>query len=114
MNWRATGCGVLAAAVFLAVAIVAVWRTWAPAGCPDTLNYEPAPFVRDGAASDEPRLPGVDEELRAAGQASFGLAAWPVWVVAADAPTASAAPLPERIVLDCGDGTFQAYRRDGG
>jgi hypothetical protein len=112
VNWRAIGCGTLAAAAFVAVGIFAIWRSYAPAGCPESLQYEPAPFVSDGAPTPQPTLAGVDEPLEAGGQFSFGLAAWSVWMPSGDAPTASGEPLPERIVLDCGDGTFQAYRRD--
>lgn len=112
MNWRAIGCGTLAAAVFVGVGVFSVWRAYAPAGCPESLQYEPAPFLSDGAPTAQPTLEGVDEPLEARGQASFGLAAWQVWMPSGEAPIASGEPLPERIVLDCRDGTFQAYRRD--
>ena len=111
MNWRAIGCGTLAAAVFVLVGLVSIWRAQAPAGCPDRLPYEPAPYVSDGAATDSPTLSGVEEPLVAGGRASFGLAGWPVWVAREDRPTASGAGLPPRIVLECGDGTYQAFRR---
>ena len=110
MNWRAIGCGGLAVAVFVAIGIFAISRAQAPAGCPDRLPFEPVAYEADGAAADEPRLPGVDAELVPGGRASFGLAAWPVWVAPVDEPEASNAPLPGRFVLECGDGTFQAYR----
>lgn len=113
MNWRAIGCGTLAAAVFVLVGVFAIWRAGAPAGCPDVLPYRPSAYEPSGSPTTEPRLEGVDADLEAAGSASFGLAAWPVWTEPADAPAASGAPLPSRIVLECGDGTFQAYRRSG-
>jgi hypothetical protein len=43
---------------------------------------------------------------------SFGLASWPVFLPPGTAPTASGVPLPPRIVLDCRDGTFQAFQRE--
>ena len=53
----------------------------------------------------------MNEALERAGSASFGLAQWEVYVEPGFAPAASGEPLPQRIVLDCGDGSFQAYHR---
>ena len=113
MNWRAVGCGTLAAAVFISLALFAILRASAPAECPDGLPYEPASYEPVGDSTDSPTLQGVAEELVHSGSASFGLATWPVWVEPGRAPTSSAATLPPRIVLECGDGTFQAYQRTG-
>ena len=113
MNWRAIGCGTLAAAVFVAVGLIGIWRAGAPAGCPDLLPYQPAAYEPVGSPEAEPRLDGVDVSLERAGSASFGLAAWPVWIEPPATPLASGDPLPGRIVLECGDGTYQAYRRGG-
>lgn len=114
MNWRAIGCGTLAAAVFVLVGVIAIWRAGAPAGCPDVLPYQPSAYEPAGSPAAEPRLVGVNADLERAGSASFGLAAWPVWAEPTNVPAASGAPLPDRIVLECGDGTFQAYRRSAG
>ena len=114
MNWRAIGCGTLAAAVFIAVGLIAIWRAGAPTGCPSQIPYQPAAYERVGSPAAEPRLEGVEGPLEEGGRTSFGLAAWQVWIEPPATPLASGAPLPERIVLECGDGTFQAYRRGGG
>lgn len=111
MNWRAIGCGTLAIAAFVAVGLLGISRAFGPAECPDGLRYEPAAYVATGSRTDAPALPGSDAELERVGSAAFGLASWEVWVAPGTAPSASAEPLPERIVLDCGDGTFQAYER---
>ena len=113
MNWRAVGCGTLAAAVFISLALFAILRASAPAECPDGLPYQPASYKPVGDPTDAPTLQGVAVELVHSGSASFGLATWPVWVEPGRAPTSSAATLPPRIVLECGDGTFQAYQRTG-
>jgi len=113
VNWRAVGCGTLAAAVFISLALFAILRASAPAECPDGLPYEPASYKPVGDPTDAPTLQGVAVELVHSGSASFGLATWPVWVEPGRAPTSSAAALPPRIVLECGDGTFQAYQRTG-
>jgi hypothetical protein len=111
VNWRAIGCGGLAAAVFVIVAAFAVQRAGAPAECPGSLPYEPATYRPAGDPTDEPRLEGIDEPLEEAGGVTFGLASWRVWVEPGRAPSASGEPLPQRIVLECGDGTYQAYQR---
>jgi len=112
VNWRAIGCGGLAAAVFIIVAAFAVLRAGAPAECPATLPYEPASYRPVGEPADAPRLDGIDEPLeRTEGAITFGLASWRVWVEPGRAPSASGEPLPQRIVLECGDGTYQAYQR---
>lgn len=114
MNWRALGCGSLAAVAFVGIGLFGISRALAPAECPDLLPYEPAPYAPVGARTEEPRLEGISDPLDAAGSASFGLASWEVWVEPGRAPTASGEALPQRIVLDCGDGTFQAYQRGTG
>ena len=111
MNPRAIGCGTLAAVVFVAVGIFGILRASAPAECPDLLPYEPASYKPVGAPSSEPTLEGVGGPLEPAGSTSFGLARWEVHVEPGFAPAASGEPLPQRIVLECGDGTYQAYRR---
>lgn len=111
MNARALGCGTLAAAAFVAVGIFGILRAGAPAECPGVLPYRPASYEPVGGSSSVPTLEGVEGPLEAAGSTSFGLARWEVYVEPGFAPTASGDPLPQRIVLGCGDGTFQAYQR---
>lgn len=111
MNRRAIGCGALAAGVFVLVGALAIWRAGAPPGCPATLPYEPASYRPAGELTDEPVLTGIDGPLEQSGFASFGLARWEVWVEPGRAPAASGDLLPQRIVLACGDGTYQAYQR---
>jgi len=113
VNWRAIGCGTLAAAVFISLALFAILRAGAPAECPDGLPYQPSSYEPVGEPTNAPTLEGVDEALVHSGSASFGLASWAVWVEPQRVPTGSGATLPPRIVLECGDGTFQAYQRTG-
>ena len=114
MNWRAIGCGGLAAAVFVLFGIFSVNRAFAPAECPPTLPYEPAPYRPIGEPTGSPQLEGIPTELERAGTTSFGLASWEVWVEPGRAPQASGELLPQRLVLGCGDGTYQAYQRGTG
>lgn len=111
MNVRALGCGTLAAAVFVAVGIFGILRAGAPAECPGRLPYRPASYEPVGDASAVPTLEGVEGPLEEAGSTSFGLARWEVYVEPGFAPAASGDLLPQRIVLGCGDGSYQAYQR---
>lgn len=111
MNWRAIGCGTLAAGVFILLGVFAIWRAGAPPGCPPTLPYEPAAYRPAGDPTDQPALAGIEEPLERSGNVSFGFASWEVWVEPGRAPAASGDVLPQRIVLACGDGTYQAYQR---
>ena len=111
MNRRVLGCGTLGAIVFVGVGLFGIWRASAPAECPELLPYQPAAFEPVGSPAAAPVLEGIDRALERAGSASFGLARWEVYVEPGFAPAASGEPLPQRIVLDCDDGSFQAYHR---
>ena len=111
MNLRAAGCGLLGAVVFVAIGLFGIWRASAPPECPGALPYEPAAFEPVGEPLSSPALEGSGAPLELAGTTSFGLARWEVYVEPGFAPTASGEPLPQRIVLDCGNGEFQAYHR---
>lgn len=111
MNWRAVGCGTIAAAVFVAIGIFGILRAGAPAECPELLPYQPAAYEPVGSPGPEPALDGVEGPLEPAGSTSFGLARWDIYVEPGFVPEASGEPLPQRIVLACGDGSFQAFQR---
>jgi len=111
VNWRVIGCGTLAAAVFVAIGVFGILQAGAPAECPDLLPYEPDAYEPVGPPTTEPTLDGIDEPLESSGSASFGLARWEVYVEPGFAPASSDEALPQRIVLECGDGSFQAYQR---
>jgi len=111
VNLRAIGCGGLAAAVFIGVGIISIWRAGAPAECPGLLPYDAGTYEPLGTHMSEPLLDGIDGPLERAQEVSFGFASWTVYVQPGTAPSASNVPLPQRIVLDCRDGTFQAFQR---
>lgn len=111
MNWRAIGCGLLAAAVFVLIGVFGIWRALAPAGCPPEFPTQAGVWRPVGETTAAPVLPGSDEELESAGQVGFGLATWELWVPPGTAPSPSGEALPERLVLRCDADTYQAYER---
>ena len=111
MNFRVAGCGILGVVAFVGIGLFGIWRAGAPAECPDALPYEPAAFRPVGEPAAEPSLEGSAGPPERAGTTSFGLARWDVYVEPGFAPAASGDPLPQRIVLDCGNGEYQAYHR---
>jgi hypothetical protein len=115
VSWRAVGCGTLAAGVFVVVGLLAILRAEPPPGCPAELMFtDVGGYERVGSPSDVPRIEGATASPVAGFQTRAGLSTFTVWVDPADAPAASSDPLPGRIALECGDGTFQSYRRVDG
>lgn len=113
MNLRVLGCAGAAAAVFVLIGVISIWRAGAPPECPGLLPYEPATYEPVGTPMAEPILGGVDGPLENAGSVTFGFASWTAYVPPGMVPASGAGSLlPPRIVLDCRDGTFQAYQRD--
>jgi hypothetical protein len=115
VNWRAVGCGTLAAGVFVVVGLWAILRAEPPPGCPTQLTFtDVGAYEPVGSPAEAPRIEGATESPVAGFQTRAGLSTYTVWVDPGDAPTARSDPLPAQIALDCGDGTFQAYRRAAG
>ena len=112
MNVRALGCAGLAAVVFVVVGLFGIWRAVAPGqDCPPEFQTPDGIWRPVGEATTAAAVPGSDEALEAAGEVGFGLATWELWVVPGTAPAASGDPLPDRLVLACGNESFQAYER---
>ena len=110
MNWRALGCGTLAAVVFVGLGLLAMSMAFTRFdGCPTRLQwgdrgYEPA---ASPIASPSFAAGGKPVEI---GSTLIGLTTRQVWgPPGSDAPE-SANVRPERIILDCADGSFQEYR----
>lgn len=113
MNWRALGCGALAAAAFILLGIVGIFRAGGPGPgeCPGSLPTEAGTYAPVGTPMASPGLEGVEDELEVTGEVQFGVSTWPVLLPPDLAPRASGQPLPPRIVLDCRDGTYLTFQR---
>ena len=113
MSRRAIGCGVLAAAVFIGLGLLAMSMAFSRfEGCPSRLQWGDRSY--DPAASPLPSPSFADGgEPVDIGSTLIGLTTRQVWgPPGSDAPSA-AYQRPARIILDCGNGTFQEYRGPG-
>jgi hypothetical protein len=105
VNRRALGCAVIGVVVFLGVGAFGLSRALAPPGCPERLQYVAQAYLPEGAPLSSP-----DAELVQIGSTFIGLTTRAVYAEAGSSPSGSGEP-PDRFVLDCADGTFQAFVR---
>jgi hypothetical protein len=110
MNWRAAGCLVVGAVTFVAVGLIGMSLAFPGVdGCPSTLQWEDRSYLPDGGVSSSPDIgtPGSPSEI---GSTFIGLTTRRVFGPPGSSPSTRAEDRPDRIVLECGDGTYQAYR----
>ncbi len=109
MNWRAIGCGLLAAAVFVAIGLYGMSLAFSRLdGCPSLLQWGDRAYLPQGAVSASPSLAqGSPVEI---GSTFIGLTTRRVWGPPGSSPSPLAADRPDSIILDCDNGTFQAYQ----
>lgn len=109
MNRRAIGCGALAIVVFLAIGLYGMSLAFNRLeGCPSRLQWGDRGYLPDGSPAAEPSFAeGPPVEI---GSTFIGLTTRKVWGPPGSAPSRAAADRPDRIVLDCDDGSVQAYR----
>ncbi len=108
MNWRAIGCGGLAIVVFLAIGLYGMSLAFSRLeGCPDRLQWGDRAYLPDGTPATGPSFAeGSPVEI---GSTFIGLTTRRVWGPPGSSPSADAADRPDRIFLDCDDGSAQAY-----
>ena len=109
MNWLAVGCGTLAIVVFVAVGLYGMSLAFSRLdGCPDRLQWGDRSYLPDGSPAAEPSFAqGSPVEL---GSTFIGLTTRRLWGPPGSSRSEAAADRPDRIVLDCDNGTVQAYR----
>lgn len=108
MNWRIVGCAVLAVTAFVGLGLASLWLVTEPAGCPEGLQWADRTYAADGSPAPEPSLAeGTPVRI---GSTFIGMTTRDVYAPPGSEPTASAATRPDVLVLDCGDGSFRAYR----
>lgn len=115
MNWRALGCGLLAALLFVGIGLLGMSMAFSRLeGCPDRLQWGDSAYLPFGSAAPEPRFADGGEPVEI-GSTFIGLITRRVWGPTGStpfggSPSGSVAERPQRIILDCDDGTFQEYR----
>jgi hypothetical protein len=107
VNWRLVGCGVLAAAVFVGLGIWALTLAMGRVGCPTTLYWGDATYLATGEPTAMPDV--GDEEAVRLGFTFVGVLTREVYGPEGTSPSAEPSERPDRLALDCGDGTFQTY-----
>lgn len=108
MNWRAIGCGLLAAVVFVAIGLYGMSLAFSRIdGCPTLLQWGDRTYLPVGKAAASPSFAeGSPVEI---GSTFIGLTTRRVWGPPGSSPSPLAADRPDSIILDCSDGTVQAY-----
>jgi hypothetical protein len=112
MNLRAIGCLVVGVAAFVGLGLWGLSLAFRDAqGCPATLQWADRAYAADGTPAPSPDLgPG---EAVYIGSTFMGPITRRTYGPPGSSPSTDAAARPERIALDCGDGSFLAYRWDG-
>ena len=108
MNWRVIGCGTLAIAVFLAVGLLGMSMAFNGLdGCPHRLQWGDRAYLAVGSPVAEPSF--AEGSPAPIGSTFIGLTTRRVWGPPWSAPSQSAADRPDRIFLDCDDGSVQQF-----
>jgi hypothetical protein len=98
------GCAVIGIVAFLAVGLFGLSRAVAPSGCPDRLQYAADAYLPAGAPVER-----LESGLVEIGSTFIGLTTREVYAEPGGVPASGSTDPPDRFVLDCADGTFQAY-----
>jgi hypothetical protein len=109
VNRRAIGCAVIAALAFIGLGVFALSLTSTDVACPPALRWADLSYAAVGTPGPEPALPDGQEAVLA-GSTLFGLQSRDVYAPAGTVPGASGDERPDVLALECGDGTYLAYR----
>ncbi len=115
MNWRAVGCGALAALLFVGIGLLGMSMAFSKLdGCPDRLQWGAASYLPAGDPARQPTFADGGRPVEI-GSTFIGLTTRRVWgppgsVPAGGSLAAADQGRPQQIILDCDDGTFQEYR----
>ena len=110
MNGRAIGCIALGAIVFVLVGIAGINVASSRIGCPNRLQWGDRFYAPIGTPAPSPHA-GANPAVKL-GSTFIGLTTRAIYGPSS-ASTASPAPQPPVIAMDCGDGRFQTYGQAG-
>jgi len=113
MNWRAIGCLVIGAAVFVGIGLLGMSVAFrAQPGCPPSLQWADRTYLAEGAPTSSPAFTEAGEPVPI-GSTFFGLTTRQMYGPPGSSPSTEAEDRPQTVALDCADGTFQTYAWDG-
>ncbi len=115
MNWRAAGCLLIGMATFVAIGLLGMSLAFGDLdGCPPGVLWGDRAYHPQGSPRPSPGVQDAGEGAAVEiGSTFVGLTTRRVYGPPGSSPSTDAADRPERIALECGDGTYQAYRWDG-
>ena len=109
MNWRALGCGVIAAAIFVGIGLLGMSLAFSRFdGCPALLQWGERSYEPGGPTRVAPSFDQLGDPVQL-GSTFLGLGTRALFGPAGSRPSAKGTDRPEQIALDCGDGSFQTY-----
>jgi hypothetical protein len=104
VNLRAVGCAVIGVAAFVALGLFGLSRALGPTGCPDRLQYAAEAYLPEGSPIASPDSGHVQ-----IGSTFIGLTTRAVYAEPGSSRASGSVDPPDRFMLDCADGSFQAY-----
>jgi len=108
VNWRAIGCGTLAIGVFLAIGLWGMSKAFDRLeGCPNRLQWGDRVYLPAASPRAEPSF--AEGSPAKIGSTFIGLTTRQVWGPPGSSPSESAENRPDRIYLDCDDGTVLLF-----
>ena len=112
MNYRAIGCGVIAALVFIGIGIIGLNLASGRVGCPERIQWRELSYLPAGTPAPSPAF-GVKGEPTKLGSTFIGLTTRDIYGPPGSRISTLAADRPSSIAMDCADGTFLSYRLSG-
>jgi hypothetical protein len=110
VNGRAIGCIALGAVVFILIGIAGINVASSRIGCPNRLQWGDRFYAPIGTPAPSPETGGASTPVKL-GSTFIGLTTRSIF--GPSTGSASPAPQPDVIAMDCGDGGFQTYRNAG-
>jgi hypothetical protein len=109
VNRRALGCAAIGIVVFVGIGLFGMSLAFNRLeGCPDRLQYFESGYLPVGTPAPSPGFPeGEPAEI---GSTFIGLTTRTVWGPPGSKPSRQREDLPDTLILDCADGSYQTYR----
>jgi hypothetical protein len=111
VNWRAIGCLTVGALAFIGIGLLGMSLAFSRLeGCPRQVQWGDRAYLPAGTSAPSPDFDEPGEPVHI-GSTFIGLTTRRVFGPPGSAPSTEAEDRPDRIAIDCDDGTFQTYIR---